>query len=356
MEAKAKREHGIHLFGNLNEGPNGISPDGKLANSRYKYIVHLHSYDGITWRNMANYYNGTGGFTKNIVSTSAITPAELLANCVVEDVSTDAYYTCTLYDIGCDGNGYPYALALQSYNYDFAEVGEDNYYYKSNKAIGYFIYYYNGSAWTSKDVTSLFADENNTYSSASEIPIHPPRPLLTVYENGVMDLMLWSTVEDEHVHDPIYGFRSNLSDPYSVIESEGSLIYGQIYRIVTTDTDNFYEGCAVNDYYRFVSDTNGANPTPANIEVNANNALAPVKVVAKFWRTSDGGDTWFRVREDFTNPFQKYAASNPSNTSNSNYKDSGYLFTVLASGRRKAGGGALDHSAFNFFIDKLQFD
>jgi hypothetical protein len=342
-----EKTYGFHFFGFLNEGPHSggrVSPDGTNASNTVKYIVYMQSDDGITWNNIVRYITGSGGFSKNVVSSGAVTAAELLANCVAGDVSTDAHESYMAADVWIDKDGIPYILTPKWYRY----LNEaTDYSLKGNVLKGYYVIYYNTTtpAWTSIDITSLLVDSiQNPYSSASEMDFYAIRPTMVVYGDGVFDVILNRVIDSDGMDN--YKLLDSFHPAFSAIDDIADLVVGQTYRIISTETNNFYDGCAVGDYYR-----HSGTPTLSP----GSNTLVPVIMETVFWRTTDNGTTWFQVREPYRSPWGDAAIPNPPMAGSSNMHDSGYNAIFVGRGRKASyAGTAIDHSAFTMFIDKVQ--
>jgi len=350
-----ERSMGLHFFGLLNEGPDGTSPDGTTATNRHKYIVYLQSDDGVTWNDIVRYTVGSGGFSKNVVTGGHVTGAELLANCLVGDVSLTANASYSALDQWIDKDGIPYICTPIYYVWNLDETPD--YSGKSNRLEGFYVIYYNTTTttWTSIDIISLFTDSiKNPYSSAAEVDFYASRPTLVVYGDGVFDVILRRIVDSDGMDN--YKMLDSFHPEYSTIEDDSYLVIRQHYRIKTTEANNFYEGCAANDYYSH-DDSYQVGGAPIGAPtVDLDNSLIPVIMETVFWRTSDNGTTWFQVREPYrSSALSEYASFLPPIAVSNNMHDSGYL--ALFDGRaRKASpvGTTLDHSAFTMFVDKVQ--
>ncbi len=325
--------YGYTLFGGLNEGINGTSPDGTPASSAYKYLIFLQSDDGITWNNFAKYYTGTG-FSKNILSSGAITAAELKANFVIRDVSTDARESIGVLDSWINKEGIPYALNVIYYTYDNSE--NPDYSRKDNRGKNFYITTYDTIAdtWIDIDIEPLLKDPRDAH--VSTWPAFSSNPLIVCYSGETIDVIL---------HRFIDGY-DKYGTTHDEITSSADLVRGGIYRITATAGNNFGEGLIVGDYYQY---TAGATPT-----VDGSNKLMPIEKEIVFWRTHNNGDSWYEVREPFQFKEGRYATVQPGSGCSANMHDSGYLATFLAAPMRVDDSGVVyDHSKFVMFIDDV---
>jgi len=332
--------YGYNMFFQLNEGYLGNSPDGTLAASCNKYIGYLQSDDGITWNNFARYYNGTGGFSKNVVNSGSITSAELKANCILRDISTDARESYTIFDSWINKEGIPYALVNRNYRYDDAEspnYGEFTKGYKSNIVIDVFVLTYDtvADAWIEVSVMNLGREKRDPYSTLYST--HALRPTLVAYEGETMDVVIRRLVDQYGDYE--YSFPE--------ITASADLVKGMIYRVTATAANNFGDGVVIGDLYYY---SGSATPT-----VDASNKLLPVRVELTFWRTRNNGGDWYQIREPYIMNFQPYASNNPGIASSSNMHDSKYLTHFVATPvKLDSSGTCFDHSMLTMFIDKIQ--
>ena len=343
------RDQGYHAFFISNEGTNSLvpatkGPDGQQQGSRGKLLHYVYSADGITWRNDVNYFAGTGGFTKNVVSSGAITPAELLANCVIEDVSSDVNESITVMDQWVDNDGNPSAIVINYNRYTEGTLYPN----KANVLNEYYIIRYNRdtSTWVKMEIWQLMKDGLDANGVAvTDIPTWVSRPAMVAYGDGRFDVLFDRLIDEVDPYD-VLSVKSNYSLARQIeITDSANLIYDHVYRIAATTTDNFGAGLVVGDYFYY-----------RGVAVCSDeDRLIPIKTETVFWRTTDYGTTWFMVRPPMRMWHDQYGTVNGPIATGSCMYNTGYSFFFRGHPRRlTAAGTALDHSEFAMFIDKIQ--
>jgi hypothetical protein len=333
-------KNGLYVVGFLNEGgAGGTSPDGSAANNRYKTFVYLYSADGVTWENVESQFSAAGAFSKNVVSSGAITSAELAANFIVDDVRTDQYHSFSFQSFSVDQNGIPFILNRTFYNYS----SPSSLFNKSNTTIDASIWYWDTGtdAWVEVDIGKLYADQRGPFNLITDVPVNLNRTLVIAYKDGILDVIVRRVNERQDS-------RQVAADQYPAIkeiDATAEIVVQQIYRVTATQVNHFGTGVVVDDYI-----VAGASTT-----CDANNKLMPLMMETCFWRTHDYGTTWYQVREPYTHRANPHCTVAPSAEINFNYMDSGYLSLFLGVNVQiDYTTLAMDHTEWALFIDKIQ--
>ena len=330
---KGSRENGIGIIGVLNEGPNGTSPDGTLADSRNKFLMYLYTSDGITWGNSSYQHGLSGSFSKNILTSGPITPNELLVNCLIVRCDTTPYVSYTVRETSMGTDGTPYVLYSIVNRYDSAL--NPDYSTKDNVSIGTYISYFDTStnSWITNDISGIEKERNDIDSSVYSYTSF--RPVMNVFSNGALDIILHKVISK--------------TDPYKtdiVIEDGSDLIGGNVYRINTLGTPNsFGEGLIEGDYFNYTNSTYSVN-------VNASNTLIPLESKIYFLRSYDKGLTWTEVREPLE--IFKYSTANPIAACSTNIIDSGKVAIFLGVPEGLTAGTTLEHSNLVLITDEIK--
>jgi len=332
MACKGTKAFGYHIWGLLNEGPSGTSPDGTAAASRQKYIMHFYSPDGITWSNAYFYNHGSGGFSKNVVSSGAITPAELLANFIVSSLAAEARASHAGYEAIIDKNGIPYILSNKFYRYNTSETPD--YARKDNVLIGYKMYNYNITTdlWVETDITTITKypnDPNSTINSA-----FGSRPNFLVYGDGVYDVVCRRVYATLDTYNPII-----------TIESAAEGMIGGIFRVVATAVNNFGEGIVAGDYFDYLSAAT----------IDGSNILQPLKFDICFFRTYDNGTTFMQIRPPLVYEASRFAGYNSGISIIHNVHDTGYGGFFFSLPKNLPAVNILDHSDIILTFNKFNF-
>lgn len=326
------RETGLCVLGTLNEGPNGTSPDGTLAASRNKFLVYLYSADGQTWGNAAYQHGTSGAFSKNISTSGYITPSELLTNFLVARCDTDAYVSFVVRDQAVSVEGIPYIMYSKANRWDTALTPD--YSTKDNVATGTYISYFNtsSSAWVVVDISGIETEPDDV--SPTKYSYYGFRPSLTVYNNGIIDIILHNVVD-----------KTDFYKTKAVIDSGSEALGGGIFKILTTTSNNFGEGLMAGDYFAYTSSTYTSR-------IDASNTLTPLETRVEFKRSYDNGTTWTDVRPPLV--MDGYATQNVIGASSSNILDSGVVAIWIGDPQIKSGGTAYSHSNLYLITEKIK--
>jgi hypothetical protein len=269
-------EYGINMMGVANEGPNGTSPDGTGASSHMKVIYFLHSDDGIIWENVHNYLVGTGGTSKNILTSGTIKYSELESNYKIDDVSTDvemgfAILSATLNE----EDGSPYIL--------YGTV-DRNVPLKDNcfTLLNLVHYDINTSSWILDDILNVYSlCSDTTYGN-------------NFYGGSLGTLKVYnSQIIDVGINRPRMRFYN---DPNKV-KLYLPVFDGRKYMVVDTEVNNFGTGIVSGDYLTALSNT---------FSLDASNTLEPLLSELVIFRTYNGGESWTIVFEDADSRHQGY--------------------------------------------------
>lgn len=280
-------QYGINIFMVMNEGYLGTSPDGTAASSNMKVIYFLHSDDGITWENVVRYINGTGGYSKNIISGGALNYSELETNCKVSDVSTDVDISFgVLHGFLRETDGVPYILYYRHERY--VETGGTAPIINNCGTNLYINYYDNDlSSWNPVDIFAVLQlSSNSIYGIGLN---YGGMGFLKVYDSSTIDVGL-TRPKMPYYNDPL---KTELSDTNDIVD-------GKIYLITATETNHFGTGAIVGDYLYIIGNGSGGHITGAGnaVTLDINNKLEPILLESVIFRTYNGGNTWSIVWED----------------------------------------------------------
>jgi hypothetical protein len=326
------RSKGYCIAVNLNEGPNGTSPDGTPAASRNKLLMYMYSSDGVTFGNAAYQFGTSGAFSKNVVTSGNITPAELLANFVVYDCSTIAHKSVAMREVTLSPEGIPYIMYSIQNIWDSTET--PNYANKDNIVDSTKLAYFNSatSAWVINDISGIEKEPDDV--DATKYSYAGWRPILIIHKNDVIDIIVQKVISK--------------TDPYraqKLISVGSEAVGGGIFKINTTTTDNFGAGLIAGDYFRY-------GDTAYTSKIDANNTLIPVETHVSFKRSLDKGVTWTEIREPLK--LFDYLSNGNIGACSSNIADSGIVAIFTGIPRTLSGGAVLDHSDLCLIIEKIQ--
>lgn len=277
--------YGINLFLCPNEGFTGTSPDGTPASSNAKTLYFLHSDNGTNWDNAELFTIGSGGTTKNIISSGALTYAELEANYKVDDVSTDVEYSMQILHTSLkETDGIPYILYM--INDRTPESGGNAPIINNTGVYLYIAYYDTGTtSWVKTDVLSMLQLESTSVYGVGLY--YGGLGAIKVYNENIIDVML------TRIKYFPYGRA------YSEISSTSDIVDGKQYRITATDVNHFGTGAVVDDIlYVFGSGGNHITATGTIITLDANNKLEPLLLEKVYFRTYDAGSNWSIIKVD----------------------------------------------------------
>ncbi len=188
------------------------SYDEAAEGDPHKDIYFLHSDDGVTWENARQFVEGSGGYSKNVVSVGTITGAQLDTNFRIDSLPDGDSISLTALSAGVDRNGIPYVLANKN-----NRANDSSY----NNSTNIYMYYYDVTthAWITVDVLP-----NMILSGNSDFDVVPRfRASMIPYENGLVDII--TGVMDKDNSD----FESD------AIINSGSLTAGLFYKVVATN-------------------------------------------------------------------------------------------------------------------------
>jgi hypothetical protein len=299
-----KREHGICLVGVPNEGPDGSTyVGGQDAENRYKRILFMQSYDGITWNNVERFIEGTGGYSKNVVTGGYISPAQN-TNFIVVDLTAEQ--NTSIYPIGM-GVGPDKVPVIIGHNWNRYT---DNYINKRNVVNSISSFYYNTTTnlWVETDISSIFEDKSSTIGV--EKLLIDTYGIFVNYGEGIWDIGMKRMTYAEGLEEPTYA-----------IISDGSEVHGLVYKIAAIATPNHFG--TGNVQYDFVSILYS---TPAS---DGTNTLQYVPSEYVIYRTRDWGVSYQLINEPYRIPTSDLCAS----TINTNYLDSKNLMAMFAVNR-----------------------
>lgn len=334
--ATSNRDTGIHVLGILNEGPGGTSPDGTDAASRYKLVMYLHSADGETWENINSYKGTSGDFSKDVVSSGYITAAELLANFVVSNYNAVVRVSSNVRDFGVDGEGNPYIVDHCNYKYDTSE--NPDYSGKDNTIYDVYLRHFDTgtNAWVSQSIKDIFKDPSDIDATVYSFN-GSSMQVMYVYEDGTIDMIFRRIITNNDRYE----------GGFTPITSSSLALRGGLFKINTTQTNNFGEGVVAGDYFAYTSSET----------INASNTFLPLEQEIVFMRTTDYGATWTEIRPpiNFTGE-DRYATSNGLLSAVGNNQDSGIMGVFVGVSKALPSVTAYDHSELYLFWDQIKIE
>jgi hypothetical protein len=322
----APRTAGLNVLTYCNEGPTGTNTtSGQAAASRYKTMHYLYSTDGITWGNIVwKNSAGASGFSKNILTSGAITRAELDANFLVYDANPVQNVSLTPFSTGVDSAGNPYIL-WQYFTRPVTKTGD------AKNLLNVYFTYHNGTTWIHVDISSLVLTKNNIPDSIPSIYYN--RGDMIAYSPGHIDIMLYRYVGKENV---------NLKK-YSAISSDADRVIGGIYIVNTTQTDHFGTGIIAGDIIQITASTPSCD---------ANNTLLAFDTEFVIYRTQNYGLSWQLYKRLLQKSDSLFGMNSNNAAINFNYLDSKKLALLLGI-PASYNGTALTHMYFKLFYGQI---
>jgi hypothetical protein len=295
--------YNMHVPGKASQGINIVLMDYDAAASHsIDNLYFLHSDDGITWENVNSWHNtGAGEFSKNIVSVSQITQAELDANFRIPSPATmPLKWNMRAGVIAASG------MPIIGYVEENTTTGRiDNAY----------IAFWNGTSWTHKQVREAFwAHEFPNRSAGSVGKMHTIIPYSDTHWDVVVSCALDNCglpINDGKIMNS--GNMTGEGEP----TIPNSVFHGQRYLVVANDgTQGITAGLVAGDVFTCLND--GA--------LNANNVVKEIRMGYKIMRTHDAGDSWHMVKEH--RGIGKWGLAR-GGTVEANYMDTGKIFQFM---------------------------
>lgn len=325
-----ERSNGICLLVSTNEGPgtDGYTYlGGQLAANRYKGIYFLQSYDGITWNNIERFIEGTGGYSKNIVTSGYITATQLTTNFKVDDVLDSEEQSLFAVGAAVGTDKIPVIVAI---NWDrwYKSVSPD-YIGKMNIANSLSTYYYNTTTnlWVNTDISNLYSDKTSTVGV--EPLLFDFASSFVNYGEGIWDIGMKRLTYAENIEEPTY----------AAISSDANRYCGLMYEIVTTAPNTFGEGLIIGDIVTVGASTGSCD---------GSNTLKYVPSEFAIYRTRDWGVSYQLVNEPYRMPSSTYTGC----TNSFNYLDSKNLMVMFAV-NRMAVAGTVTHSDYVYYSSEI---
>lgn len=323
-----ERANGICLVINTNEGPDGNTYlGGETAANRYKGIYFLQSYDGITWNNVERFIEGTGGYSKNIVTSGHITATQLTTNFKVDDVLDSDEQSLFVVGAAVGTDKIPVLVAV---NWDRWESSDSpDYIGKMNMGNSLSTYYYNTTTnlWVNTDISDLYSDKTSTIGV--EPLLFDFASSFVNYGEGMWDIGMKRLTYAETLEEPTY----------SAISSDSNRYDGLMYEIVTTAANNFGEGLIIGDIVAVGAST---------ASCDGSNTLKYVPSEFAIYRTRDWGISYQLVNEPYRMPSSTYTGC----TNSFNYLDSKNLMVMFAV-NRMAVAGTVTHSDYVYYSSEI---
>jgi len=331
-----KRENGLNIVGSIceqaavNNLPTG--PDGTIVASRYKILVYLHSDDGITWENIKSYKGTTGTFSKNIVTTGFITPSELYSNFVIDSCTSIARLSFAVFDAAIDTDGNPYIFDKLFYRW--ATIESPDYAGKDNIVLDDRLRTFNvaSNSWEYVSIATLFRDPYDI--DPTQYSLSGSRYAAIVYASGMIDIVGRRLVRKTNRFKP----------DYTAISSSSNAIRGGVYRINTTESNNFGEGVIVGDNFLYSSTET----------INGSNTFLPLEQEFVAFRSQDKGVTWTELKLPVNLLEDMYATASPATIPVGNYQESGIIGMFMGIVKALNGVAAYDHTELYLFWDQIK--
>jgi hypothetical protein len=294
--------YNMHVPGKASQGINIVVMDYDAAASHsIDNLYFLHSDDGITWENINSWQNtGSGEFSKNVVSVSQITQAELDANFKIP-ASATMPLKWNMRTGAIAPSGMPIIVYIEANT-------------TTSRINNAYIAYWSGSAWTHVNVREAWWGNEELHRSAGSIgKVHNVIP----YSDTHWDVIFSHALDDFGlpINDANIMNSGNMTG--EIEPTQNSVFTGAQYMVVANDgTKGITAGLVAGDIFTCLN--NGV--------LDANNVVKPIKMGYKIMRTHDAGQSWHTVREHRGSTFWGLMRAG---TLEANYMDTGKIFQFM---------------------------